>query len=117
MIEERPAEASPVEFIKDNTPSMAPADWCSYNPSLKCIPIIANSSPPYARWMSNGLVSPWVGSKNLKIASGLRKMSLGPMKPYMALLMQVMAASVERAADAPLESDNCLPALMALKGM
>lgn len=44
-------------------------------------------------------------------------MSLGPMKPYMDLLMQVMAASVERAADAPLESDNCLPALMALKGM
>jgi len=44
-------------------------------------------------------------------------MSLGPMKPYMALLMQMMAASVDKAAEAPLESLSYLPALMALKGM
>ena len=44
-------------------------------------------------------------------------MSLGPMNPYMALLMQMIAASVDRAAEAPLESLNYLPALIALKGM
>lgn len=67
--------------------------------------------------MSKG-ESPWeVGSKYLNIDSGFRKMSLGPMNPLMARLMHIMAASVEIAAEAPLESLSCLPALIALHGM
>jgi hypothetical protein len=35
----------------------------------------------------------------------------------MALLIHIIAAYVEIAAEAPLESLNCLPALIALQGM
>jgi hypothetical protein len=66
--------------------------------------------------MSNG-ESPLVGSFNLKMASGFLKMSLGPMNPFMALLIQRRAASVEMAAEAPLESESYFPALMALNGI
>lgn len=58
-----------------------------------------------------------MGSLSLNMDSGFLKISLGPTNPFMALLIQFKAASVEIAAEAPLESDNYLPALMALKGM
>ena len=48
--------------------------------------------------------------------SGFEKISLGPTNPLMALLMHIIAASVEIAADAPLESLSCFPALIALQG-
>lgn len=51
------------------------------------------------------------------MASGFLKMSLGPTNPLMALLIHMMAASVVMAAEAPLESLSCFPALMALQGM
>lgn len=44
-------------------------------------------------------------------------MSLGPTNPLNDLLMHMMAASVEKAADAPFESLSCSPALMALQGI
>lgn len=83
---------------------------------LKLITMTAKSSPPFETYISKG-ESPWVGSLSLKMASGFLKISLGPMKPFIALLTHIRAASVEIAADAPLESDNYLPALIALKGM
>lgn len=58
-----------------------------------------------------------MGSFNLKIDSGFLKISFGPTKPFIALLIHNKAASVEIAAEAPLESDNYLPALIALKGI
>jgi len=76
----------------------------------------AKSSPSSDTTISKG-ESPFVGSFNLKIASGFLKISLGPTNPAIALLMQPIAASVLIAADAPLESDNYLPALMALNGI
>jgi hypothetical protein len=51
------------------------------------------------------------------MASGFLKISLGPMNPFIALLMQRRAASVEIAAEAPLESESYFPALIALKGI
>lgn len=83
---------------------------------MKCIPITAKSSPSSLTTISKG-DSPLVGSFNLKMASGFLKISLGPMNPFMALLIQLRAASVEIAAEAPLLSLNYFPALMALKGM
>jgi hypothetical protein len=60
----------------------------------------------------------WPGpSKMRKIASGLRKMSRGPMKPAMERLTLRIANSVEIAADAPLLSESCLPARIARNGM
>ena len=41
----------------------------------------------------------------------------GPMNPIIALLTDIIATSVERAAEAPFESESCFPALMALQGM
>ncbi len=66
--------------------------------------------------MSNGL-SPLVFSNNLKIASGFLKISFGPIKPFIALFMHKIAASVLIAAEAPFESLNYLPALIALNGI
>ena len=51
------------------------------------------------------------------MASGFLKMSLGPTKPLIALLMHIIAASVVIAAEAPFESLSCLPALIALQGI
>lgn len=51
------------------------------------------------------------------MASGFLKMSFGPTNPLIALFMHMMAASVVIAADAPLESLSCFPALIALQGM
>ncbi len=44
-------------------------------------------------------------------------MSFGPTNPLIALLMHIIAASVVIAADAPFESLNCFPALIALHGI
>jgi hypothetical protein len=44
-------------------------------------------------------------------------MSFGPTNPFIDLLMHRIAASVEIAAEAPLESERDFPALIALKGM
>ena len=44
-------------------------------------------------------------------------MSFGPTNPSIALFMHSIAASVEIAAEAPLESLSYLPALIALKGI
>lgn len=99
-----------------NIPSMAPADWCSYNPNLKCIPIMLKSSPDYPKYKSNGEL-PVVGSLILHIASGFLNISAGPMNPLIALCMHIIAASVDIPADAPFESDNYLPALIALNGI
>jgi len=44
-------------------------------------------------------------------------MSLGPTNPLIALLMHIIAAYVEIAAEAPFESLNCFPALIALQGI
>jgi hypothetical protein len=74
------------------------------------------SSPPYPKYISKGL-SPVVFSNYLKIASGFLKISLGPINPYIALFMLIIAASVDKAAEAPLLSLNYLPALIALKGI
>jgi hypothetical protein len=76
----------------------------------------AKSFPSYPKIISNG-ESPLVFSLNLKIDSGFLKISFGPTKPYMDLFMHIIAASVEIAADAPLESDNYFPALIALNGI
>jgi hypothetical protein len=76
----------------------------------------AKSSPDYPMMRSNGL-SPLVGSLSLQIASGFLKISFGPTKPFIALLIQRMAASVLMAADAPLESESYFPALIALNGI
>ncbi len=96
------------------------------------MPMTAKSSPARLRTRSKGeasaffvlaLVAPtfwniWPGpSKMRKMASGLRKMSRGPRKPAMERLTLRTANSVEMAADAPLESESCLPARMARKGM
>lgn len=51
------------------------------------------------------------------MASGFLKISFGPIKPFIALLMQIKATSVEIAAEAPLLSLNYFPALIALKGI
>lgn len=50
--------------------------------------------------------SPEVFSFNLKIASGLRNTSAGPMNPFIVRLIHLIAASVEIAAEAPLESES-----------
>jgi hypothetical protein len=50
--------------------------------------------------------SPVVFSFNLKIASGFLNISAGPINPFIVLLIHLIAASVEIAAEAPLESDN-----------
>jgi len=84
---------------------------------LKCIPITAKSLPSVAKIISKGELPSFVGSFNLQIASGFLKISFGPIKPYIARLMHIIAASVDIAADAPLESDNYLPALIALNGI
>lgn len=76
----------------------------------------AKSSPALLKTISKG-ESPFVGSLSLQIASGFLKISLGPINPFIALFMLIMAASVLIAALAPLESDNYFPALIALKGM
>merc|ERR1712137_369279 len=60
--------------------------------------------------------APAVGSKNRKMLSGFLKMSLGPRNPRIARFMDITAASVEIAADEPLESESCFPARMARKG-
>jgi len=51
------------------------------------------------------------------MASGFLNMSLGPMNPFIALCIDTIAISVDNAADAPLESLNYLPALIALNGI
>lgn len=66
--------------------------------------------------MSNG-ESPLVFSFHLKIASGFLKISFGPTNPYIDLFIHMIAASEEIAADAPFESDNYFPALIALNGI
>lgn len=58
-----------------------------------------------------------MGSLSLKIDSGFLKISLGPMNPFIALLIHNKEASVEIAAEAPLESLSYFPALIALKGI
>lgn len=78
--------------------------------------MIEKSFPSNPKTISNG-EPPLVGSFNLKIASGFLKISFGPMNPYIALFMHIIAASVEIAAEAPLESDNYFPALIALNGI
>jgi hypothetical protein len=40
------------------------------------------------------------------MASGFLKISAGPINPFIALLIHLMAASVDIAAEAPFESDN-----------
>ena len=52
-------------------------------------------------------------SFNRKIASGFLKISFGPMNPLLALFIDNIAIYVDNAADAPLESLNCLPARIA----
>ncbi len=109
----------------------APADWCSYSPSLKCIPITAKSSPEVESRRSNGdasffsvLASPAFTALNIcpgpskmrKTASGLRKMSRGPRNPAIDRFTARIAASVLIAAEAPFESLSCLPARIARKG-
>lgn len=49
--------------------------------------------------------------------SGFLKISFGPMNPFIALLMHIIAASVLIAAEAPFESDSYFPALIALNGI
>lgn len=78
--------------------------------------MMVNGLPFMPRTKLNGL-SPLVGSLILQIASGFLKISLGPMKPFIALLIHSMATSVDKPAEAPFESDNYLPALIALKGI
>jgi len=51
------------------------------------------------------------------MASGFLKISFGPINPFIALSIHMIAASELIAADAPLESDNYLPALIALNGI
>jgi len=48
------------------------------------------------------------------MASGFLNISLGPINPIIALLIEIIAASVDIAADAPFESLNYFPALIAL---
>mmetsp|Transcript_9795 Transcript_9795/g.22182 ORF Transcript_9795/g.22182 Transcript_9795/m.22182 type:complete len:210 (-) Transcript_9795:451-1080(-) len=112
-------------------PWIAPADWCSYSPSLKCIPMTEKSDPLFERCRSNGLASAFSRftgpstfwsicpgpSKRRKIASGLRKMSRGPKNPSIVRCTHCIAASVEMAAELPLESLSCLPARIARNGM
>ena len=78
--------------------------------------IIVKIFPLNPSTMSNG-ESPFVGSFNLKMASGFLKISLGPRKPFIALLIHRIATSVVMAAEAPFESDNYFPALIARNGM
>ena len=85
----------------------------------KIVPIIINRGskseknyPAMLKDKSKG-ESPFVGSLSRQKASGLRKISLGPTNPAMARFMLMMATSLERAAEAPLESLSCLPARMA----
>lgn len=47
------------------------------------------------------------------MASGFLKISLGPTNPFIALLIDRIAASVLIAAEAPLESLSYFPALIA----
>jgi hypothetical protein len=54
---------------------------------------------------------------SLNIASGFQNISLGPINPFMDLFKLNNPASVESAAEAPFESDNYLPALIALNGI
>jgi hypothetical protein len=54
---------------------------------------------------------------SLQIASGFLKISLGPTNPFIDLFILIIAASVEMAALAPLESESYFPALIALKGI
>ena len=75
--------------------------------------IMVNLSPFIPKTRLKGQ-SPLVGSWYLKIASGFLNISLGPRKPFIALLIQRIAASVVIAAEAPFESDNYFPALIAL---
>lgn len=85
---------------------------------MKCIPITAKSSPALESTSSKGEASAlrrsgappptfWSicpgPSKRRKMASGLRKMSRGPMKPAMLRRTEAMAASVEMAAEEPCE--------------
>ena len=68
------------------SPPIAPALWCSYSPSLKCIPITAKSLPDLLRTRLNGETSwPEVGSNYLNKLSGFLNMSLGPTNPAIAL--------------------------------
>jgi hypothetical protein len=80
------------------------------------MPITAKSSPSFETVISKGDY-PLVFSKNLKIAYGFLKISFGPTNPLIALLIHMIAASVVMAAEAPLESLSCFPALIALHGM
>ena len=82
----------------------------------KIITIIYYYYPSFESTILNG-ESPFVGSLSLQIASGFLKISFGPTKPFIALFMLKIAASVEIAALAPLESESYFPALIALKGM
>ena len=85
---------------------------------MKCIPIIANSSPLFVKVSSNGDVSSEsVGLNYLNRASGFLKISFGPTNPFIALCTDNIAASVLKAALAPLLSLNYLPALIALQGI
>lgn len=77
------------------------------------MPITEKSSPELLITRSKG-ESPWVGSLSLQKASGFLKISLGPTNPAIALFILIIAASVEIAAEAPLESLNYFPALIAL---
>lgn len=79
--------------------------------------MIAKSFPSFPKIRSNGESPLVVGSLNLQIASGFLKISFGPTNPYIDLFMHIIAASVEIAADAPFESDNYFPALIALNGI
>ena len=67
--------------------------------------------------ISKGLSSFYVGSNNLNIASGFLNISLGPINPFIDLFRHNSPASVDNAAEEPFESDNYLPALIALKGI
>ncbi len=82
------------------------------------MPITAKSSPEVDNARSKGLVFLSGGFSNRqKIASGLRKMSAGPTKPRIARCIDSTATSALMAAEAPLESESCLPARIARKGM
>ena len=80
------------------------------------MPITAKSSPSMERTRSKG-ESPWVFTNWRNMLSGLRKMSRGPRKPRMERRMQRSANSVLMAAEAPLESESCLPARIARHGI
>ena len=74
---------------------------------------IAKASPPSPSSRSNGLWPSGQGTFLRYSASGLRKISFGPMKPASERLAADTATSAASAAEAPLLSESWWPARIA----